>query len=298
MISFGALLFSLGQAVIIRDYNRVDFHEFSSIEELHAVFFSNVDDEGNRRAVGNLVLGTATEACWNLLESPAFRGVQRHAGGIMSSATIPASKSPVSLEGDSCAELLFFRKGWLISEPSYRLRDEVEMREGGSAVPALSHMRVNEWLRSFNSISVHITNSFDFNVDIWWVEESVVPRVDVQDIPSSGAVDMQTFLGHTFAVKKAGTNEVVDYFAVDGGPYEMGPWNRIETCEFEPDSLFFTPLPEGGFDCTDMNWRLDEWVNTEWYALSSRRLYPSNIPYPELSFRCFVPLLIALHNSS
>ncbi|RYY83782.1 hypothetical protein EON63_10480 [archaeon] len=63
--------------VIIRDYNTVDFKEFTSLEQL---LDENVDPESGK-FFNNVLLGVASTECWDKMSSPAFVGVQRHASG-------------------------------------------------------------------------------------------------------------------------------------------------------------------------------------------------------------------------
>lgn len=66
---------SLASAVVIRDYNYVDFFEYNNLEDVRKVYFTN-----NDKSTSNVVVGVADESCIGNLASPAFKGIQRYAG--------------------------------------------------------------------------------------------------------------------------------------------------------------------------------------------------------------------------
>ena len=66
----------------------------------------------------NILLGVYQPQCENQLESVAFRGAQRSAGGnVLAIASLPASEFHVSLEGDACVEVFFYYMDSRIDKP-------------------------------------------------------------------------------------------------------------------------------------------------------------------------------------
>lgn len=108
----GLCLILPSKCVKIRDYNRVNFEDFETFEQFAAKL---LDSSNNTNT--NVFLGGATPECMDRLQSPAFRGAQRHAGGdIVAVASLPASEFPFSLE--SCAEAFYYKVGTPILEPT------------------------------------------------------------------------------------------------------------------------------------------------------------------------------------
>jgi hypothetical protein len=100
--------------VKIRDYNRVNFEAFETFDKFAAKFL----DSANKTNT-NLFLGGAGPECMDKLESPAFRGSQRHAGGdVVFTASLPASQFPFPLVPEECAEVFFYKVGTPISDPT------------------------------------------------------------------------------------------------------------------------------------------------------------------------------------
>ena len=70
------------ESVIIRDYNYVQYEDFDSYEDFKQQFLHHDPSRPDVALVNNnIFLGVANDECKADLESPAFRGAQRHGGG-------------------------------------------------------------------------------------------------------------------------------------------------------------------------------------------------------------------------
>ena len=75
-------LLQCSESVIIRDYNYVQYEDFDSYEDFKRQFLHHDPARPDVELVNNNVfLGVANDECKADLESPAFRGAQRHGGG-------------------------------------------------------------------------------------------------------------------------------------------------------------------------------------------------------------------------
>ena len=86
----------------IYPYNEVNFIQYKSTEDfVNDVFVLY----GEERSKTNVFLGVATPECEYILDSVAFRGAQRHAGGdTLLVATVPSEGFPLRM--DSCAQVI------------------------------------------------------------------------------------------------------------------------------------------------------------------------------------------------
>lgn len=229
------------------------------------------------RSNTNVIVGVTTPECAEKLDSPAFKGAQRHAGGnVLSVATIPKEGFPLSF--DSCARAYFYRFNTSVNNPS-------------SHTDNLDHIALTGWESELMSVKVRMTNGFDFPIKVFWHEESHVPKS--QGIVAPGkSYTVSTYLGHVFAaynmskdaieddeededeeaedgeeppegsVKRKGVGNLVDFMVVDGSSYTWSPVNRIETCEVGIQAKSFV---EGELSCEDMHMRLIEFTHNVWY---------------------------------
>ena len=162
LLTFVALSFG----VIVRDYNRVNFVEIDTFEKFSETFMNLERNTVNQ----NVMLGVASPECWSKLESPAFRGTQRHSGGgPLVAVSLPSSEFqyPPSLLGedglpDACAHVIFYKVGDNIVYPT-------------ASTSRLEHRDLNQWLAERMRVNQVITNGFDFDINWFWQEESTDP---------------------------------------------------------------------------------------------------------------------------
>lgn len=82
MLLSAVLLLQTSESVIIRDYNYVQYEDFDSYDDFKRQFLYHDPSRPDVELVNNnLFLGVANSECKADLESPAFRGAQRHGGG-------------------------------------------------------------------------------------------------------------------------------------------------------------------------------------------------------------------------
>ena len=73
------------------DYNQIQFQQFNTFNEFKHMYLTNQNDTVS----SNVFLGVSDDNCIEYLESPAFRGAQRH--GNVVTATLPKSEFPLEL---------------------------------------------------------------------------------------------------------------------------------------------------------------------------------------------------------
>eukprot|EP01031_Cornospumella_fuschlensis_P037245 gene37245-45213_t len=247
MLGFGALVQILSalyvaNAVIVRDYNTVDFQEFNSLKQL---LDESVDPESGE-FFNNVLLGVANAECWDKLSSPAFVAAQRHAsGGSLLPRSLPLAEFPHTL--DHCAQLLLYRKG-----------DSLE--RWSESFTQFDHPTLNRWLAEVIRVpQQEFVNGFSFDIEVFWHEEHLDP-ISQGVIPPGHSIVVGSFLGHIFSASAVHPEDVpeeyqfvtqiserkeqveehfnspahrnvVDYMVVDGDTYVFKPQNRLEVCE-------------------------------------------------------------------
>ena len=162
-------LVALSHAVIIRDYNRVNFEETKTFDEFKSKYLYGENNDWLVRT--NIVMGVASPECYDKLESPALRGAQRHSGGdvvasvIMSAAEWPFKLSPSAedISVPACAEAFFYRKGTTLANPTSQTQDFL-------------HRNLNRWVAERMVLRDYkMTNGFSFPIGVYWQEESQDP---------------------------------------------------------------------------------------------------------------------------
>jgi hypothetical protein len=263
------------EAVIVRDYNRVNFEEFDSYDQFKDKYL-NADQDTLRE---NVMLGVATPECFDKLSSPAFRGTQRHSGGgPLTAVSVPSAGFPYPArllneqnEPSDCANIIFYRRGDHISSPKATTSD-------------LEHQYLNRWIADQMYVkNVRFTNNFDFPVVLYWQEESTDP-VRIGLMQPGDINQMSTFIGHIFSASAVhplplhaadpdnanhpeGFENIVDFMVADGSDYVLSPYNRIETCEVIPGETVSEFVgPDQTLDCSNMYLRLLDFTHSVFYA--------------------------------
>jgi hypothetical protein len=263
------------RAVIVRDYNAVNFFEVDTFDKFREVYMNLEPDVFSQ----NVMLGVATEECWDKLQSPAFRGTQRHSGGgPLSAVTLPAKEFPYPTvllgdagEPDACAHILFYRTGDNIHQPR-------------AVTSELEHRYLNQWLAEQMRLpSLRMTNGFDYPIDVFWQEESSDPVHQGVLLPGE-SMGLSSFIGHIFSASSQepleahdndpendqrpdGFRNIIDYFVVEGENYEFSPVNRLETCEIVPGEKVSEFVdPTAPLDCSNMYLRLLDFTHSVYYA--------------------------------
>jgi hypothetical protein len=269
------LLGTVCQAVIVRDYNAVNFEEMDNFNAFSEKFLNLGENVFNQ----NVMLGVATPECWDKLQSPAFRGTQRHSGGgplaavALPSAGFPYPNDLLDENGNptACAHILFYRRGDNIANPR-------------SVTSEFEHRFLNVWLAERIRLpTLRMINGFDFPIEVYWQEESVDP-VYQGTLQPSEHMELSSFIGHVFSAssvdpivahegdpdndtREPGFHNLVDFFVVDDEEYIFSPTNRLETCEVVPGattSEFVDPTKP--LDCTNMYLRLLDFTHSVYYA--------------------------------
>lgn len=243
-------------AVIMRDYNYVQYYRFETYDEFKATF---VLDDGTVN--NNVFLGVASEDCLMDLESPAFLGAQRHGGGdILGIATLPPSESPIELT--ECAQIFFY----VIGSPITTATDMTANFQYNDLNGFMSrHMRLT---------GTTFTNNFPYKIKVWWHEESQ-EGVNQGTLDPGSAMSITSFLGHIFsasAYSETGSNgphdNVVDYVVLNSKDYSFNPQNRLETCEVMPGQrgvFSAAAATDDEVDCENMEIRLVEFTHQIWH---------------------------------
>lgn len=267
---------SAANGVIVRDYNSVNYVEVSNFEHFKNTYMNLDKDTLNQ----NVMLGVATPECWSKLESPAFRGVQRHSGGgPMATVSLPSAEfpypaaliNPINKKPRACANVVFYRRGDKISAPSASTAD-------------FEHRVLNVWLAERMRVNTLVlTNGFTYPIQLYWQEESHDPVFQGLLEPGESQ-QLSSFIGHIFSAASPeplpvhesdptnadladGFRNLIDFMVVDGDAYTFSPVNRLETCEIEPGastSEFVDPTVP--LSCENMYHRLLAFTHSVYYA--------------------------------
>lgn len=267
-------------AVIMREYNFVSFREFETFDTFRTSFLTTSPDDDEFRVLNNLFLGIADEECLSDLESPAFRGAQRHGGGgVVDVAILPRKEFPYEIE--ECSRIFFYRIGTLLSDPV-------------DSTNTYTHQELNTWMNDLMRIKgVRLTNQFSFPIALYWHEESADPLQQGELAPGE-SITISSFLGHVFSAnaingehyepeseqyiekmpKKDGEvvigreafENIVDFTALNGASYDFSPMNRLETCEVVPGMVRNFSSDSGEhLTCDSMFLRMVEYSHNVWH---------------------------------
>ena len=258
---------------VLFDYNRIDFVELDSIDQLKSRFFNLP----NERASTNVVLGVASNDCLNHLESPAFRGIQRFAGGnTIVSVSLPLSQwtyVPIN----ECSQLFFYRFNSSITAPVKTLSD-------------LNDRTITAWGRqTITKTSFQFINHFNFHVALYYHEENK-KDMKLQSVLAPGeSTQVGTFIGHIFVayhvthfddddtpLPDVKVDPMVDFLVVSETSYILSPSNRLETCEYvtagersqaqhEMAMISFEDVGHGQLACDNLPQRLTIFSHRVWY---------------------------------
>ena len=246
---FVAVLFSTSCALIVRDYNRVNFQEFDSYADFARVFLTFHGGHSNT----NLLVGVTTPECKDVLLSPAFRGAQRHAGGgVINVVTLPLVGFPLDLN-DACAEVFFYSFNSSMTNPQSR-------------TTKLEYEDFTPWASEVIRTDLLVKNGFDFPIMYYWHDESK-EKLEQNVLEVGERAKISSFLGHVFSASPAEEgreNELLDFMVVNGQDYTFQPSNRLETCEIVPGSE--SSFVSGDIlSCDDMDMRFVEFTHNVWY---------------------------------
>jgi hypothetical protein len=155
IIALGIL--SLVTCVVVRDYNEVNHKVYDTYSEFFDAFFTLSGGNSNT----NVFVGVTEPQCADRLETAAFRGAQRHAGGnVVSVATVPSEGFPIKLA--ACAEVFWFPFNTSIYNPLERTVN-------------LGHVDLTRWGGERMPTHIDFFNDFEFPIQLWWLEESHEP---------------------------------------------------------------------------------------------------------------------------
>lgn len=231
---------------VMREYNHVDFIEYSSHDQL----LSDVFTMPGGGASTNFLLGIASEACMHMLDSPALKGAQRHAAGdVLRVGTILSDIFPLEIGG--CAEIIFYRFNDTLTEPSNSLKED-----------KIDHISLTAWEADLMRTTVTFSNRFDFPIMIKWHDESKESVNHGMLQPGESSI-VHSFIGHIFSAHNmsgGAAGPIVDYMVIDGSSYVFNAANRLEMCEVVPGKSFGT-FVQGELSCDDMYLRFTEFSN-------------------------------------
>lgn len=277
----------------IYSYNDIRFRRYDSYSEMknEKELFSS-----DGIALQNIALGVIEtrignkndkNKCIELIDTTAFHAAQRYAaGGVLSSALIKLTNNdienfPIMLNG--CAELLYYKIGSVITEPDSRLRTN-----------EINDINIVKWMQSLTKLDVSVYNHFDYDIEMYFHDESSDGRLVARIKPNEG-YSMGSFLGHVFQIVRAenaeinldldtntidtntiNNQETVDYFIVDSSEYIASPSNRLETCSILPSidntHLSSSDSPPIGYfttnstiSCNDLEHRFHEMSHLVWH---------------------------------
>ena len=155
LVAFAIL--SSAACVIVRDYNEVNHRVYDTYADFLNTLFTLAGGNSNT----NVFVGVAQPECSDRLETAAFRGAQRHAGGnVVSVATIPSEGFPIQLA--DCAEVFWYPFNTSINVPLERTIH-------------LSHVNLTRWGSERMLTHINFVNDFEFTIQLWWLGEKHKP---------------------------------------------------------------------------------------------------------------------------
>lgn len=188
------------------------------------------------------------------------------------SATLPASEFPYPTP--ACATLYCYSPNHTI-EFVTAMHTEIDDR-------SVTNLLNDERIASFN-----VTNSFPYEVILVY-HPSTGPPIVESNIETNDHIQMTAWLGHIFSVRRKiptnehgnytfdselsliqgdipGYSEPVDFFVTNRMNQNLGPHNRLDTCDNYPEEMIFVP----NFDsCGNMTFRFDQFRT---YMLFTKR---------------------------
>lgn len=66
--------------------------------------------------------------------------------------------------------------------------------------------------------AVHVKNPFDFEVTLYWVDDSTEER-ELLVMPPYGSSPQNTFIGHNFVARRTSNHKLLDFWAMDGSDH-------------------------------------------------------------------------------
>ena len=245
------------------DYNKINYIELTTLSELTSKFFNFNGDKANT----NILIGVAKDECLDKLKAPAFRGIQRNAGGnVVFSVSLPLKEFPLELDGDNCAGLFWYRQNTLLSQPT-------------THTYYFDNITLTQWGKELMRVSLVIVSNFDYPVSFWYKPEGK-DEVSQGVLRPNEEFSIKTFLGHIFLARKVTdvnepsvTDSIVDYFVVHEDKYVLSSHNRIETCDsneltsnqYNYHGTQLTKFADGEIDCNDLESRFIEFTHRVWY---------------------------------
>lgn len=212
---------SFVQGVEIREYNAVQYSAFESLSDFESAF---VDPSGIMNE--NVMVGIFNDDdCRHWVMSPNLVGVQRASGVTnLKYVTVKTTEFPV-INVDTCAEVLFYKIGSVLTAPSARTTD-------------LEYVSLNLFINEqVLPCQFDIVNTFPFPVSIVWHDESQDPSIQLVLRPATPdgthryQQHMNSFLGHLFSIHRGVNNEnfddIVDFFIAGGKDVIIGPEHRM-----------------------------------------------------------------------
>eukprot|EP00616_Rhizochromulina_sp_CCMP1243_P006744 CAMPEP_0118976484 /NCGR_PEP_ID=MMETSP1173-20130426/18970_1 /TAXON_ID=1034831 /ORGANISM="Rhizochromulina marina cf, Strain CCMP1243" /LENGTH=473 /DNA_ID=CAMNT_0006926525 /DNA_START=54 /DNA_END=1475 /DNA_ORIENTATION=- len=86
-----------------------------------------------------------------------------------------------------------------------------------------------DWIRERMRIGCDVRNSFDFDLVLYWVDDSTEEH-RITDIAAGETLPQHTFIGHVFVARAKDDGRLVDWWSMSGGPLKVVE-DRAQTVE-------------------------------------------------------------------
>jgi len=164
---------------------------------------------GDERASKAIFLGVYSEECMSSVETMAFKGANRNCPEeYLSVVRIHRQVlSPSMLQrlgiGEACSAMLHFSKDNRIDDYQITFDDDEKS--------------LTEWINNQSRVVMQLKNNFPFDVKYFWKNEGAAGEVDSGTIQEGGSVNINSYLGHLFAVRGVGDQDgrLLTWFVAD-----------------------------------------------------------------------------------
>ena len=129
-----------------------DFLSYQDFANEMMIYDESTDSTVPKYAIA---LGVYSRYCKHIVDSPAFRGLERFAGSAVKIATVPAEGGFI-YQMDECAELFYYSKGQAM--PYGRTTN-------------FDYLALKIFVQRMRSAKFNITNHFDYPVEVFSADE-------------------------------------------------------------------------------------------------------------------------------
>ena len=200
-----------------------DFLSYQDFANEMMIYDESTDSTVPKYAIA---LGVYSRYCKHIVDSPAFRGLERFAGSAVKIATVPAEGGFI-YQMDECAELFYYSKGQAM--PYGRTTN-------------FDYLALKIFVQRMRSAKFNITNHFDYPVEVFSADEDAgtVSQgvLQVNETNEFSTLYGTLFMACTVRIESRGisrqeivTDGVLDFFLQEEAEHVLHPRNRLHMCQ-------------------------------------------------------------------